>query len=102
MYLNCHTYYSLRYGTFPIRELCELAYSNDIWQFAITDINNTSACLEFLRLTNGTKIKPVLGIDFRNAAEQQYIGLAKKNGLSMFVEFGLANIDGSVMLLKMD
>ncbi|WPY98948.1 DNA polymerase III subunit alpha [Christiangramia sp. OXR-203] len=79
MYLNCHTYYSLRYGTFPIRELCELAYSNDIWQFAITDINNTSACLEFLRLTNGTKIKPVLGIDFRNAAEQQYIGLAKKN-----------------------
>lgn len=79
MYLNCHTYYSLHYGTMPTKELCELAKQNGVQQLAVTDINNTSACLEFLKMTKGTKLKPLVGIDFRNGVDQQYVGIAKNN-----------------------
>lgn len=79
LYLNCHTYYSLRYGTFSTRELCKLALHSGVKQFAVTDINNTSACLEFIKLTSGTGIRPLIGIDFRNSAEQQYVGIARDN-----------------------
>lgn len=51
--------------------------------FVLTDINNTSACLETIRLSQTEdykdRIKPVVGIDFRNNAQQQYIGIAKNN-----------------------
>ncbi|MFD1094878.1 DNA polymerase III subunit alpha [Salegentibacter chungangensis] len=79
MYLNCHTYYSLRYGTFPAAELCSLAKENGVDRFAITDINNTSACLEFIRITKKTSIRPLVGTDFRNGVHQQYVGIAKNN-----------------------
>jgi DNA polymerase-3 subunit alpha len=46
---------------------------------ALTDINNTSGCLDFVRLATKKKLKPVLGIDFRNGADQVYVGLAKSN-----------------------
>jgi len=46
---------------------------------ALTDINNTSACLDFVRLSSEYDIKPVLGVDFRNGAQQQFILLAKNN-----------------------
>ncbi|MBT8295762.1 MAG: PHP domain-containing protein, partial [Gramella sp.] len=79
MYLNCHTYYSLRYGTFSVQELCELARKNGVTQLAVTDINNTSACLEFIKRNKESGITPLVGIDFRNAAEQLYIGIARNN-----------------------
>lgn len=79
MYLNCHTYYSLRYGTFPVGELCRLAEENGVREFAVTDINNTSACLEFIRSTKDAGIKPLVGIDFRNGVDQQYVGIARNN-----------------------
>ena len=49
MYLNCHSYFSLRYGTFSENELLKLAESNKATYVALTDINNTSACLSFLK-----------------------------------------------------
>jgi len=61
------------------RELLELAQSVGIKSLALTDINNTSATLEFARLAPSYKIKPVLGIDFRNGIEQNFIALAKNN-----------------------
>jgi len=79
MYLNCHTYYSLRYGTFSEVDLLELAKENDINSLAITDINNTSACLNFIRKAKEFKIKPIVGIDFRNGSKQLYVGLANNN-----------------------
>ena len=79
MYLNCHTYYSLRFGTFSEIELLELAQKNKISQLALTDINNTSACLNFIRKAKALHIKPVIGIDFRNGSQQVYVGLAKNN-----------------------
>jgi len=79
MYINCHSYYSLRYGTFSEVDLLKLGQENSIDTLALTDINNTSACLNFIRLSSEYNIKPVIGIDFRNGANQLYIGLAKNN-----------------------
>jgi len=79
MYLNCHTYYSLRYGTFPVETLCGLAKEHGVQRMALTDINNTSACLNFIKMAREYGIKPVVGIDFRNGAQQQYVGLARNN-----------------------
>ncbi|MFD0991151.1 DNA polymerase III subunit alpha [Mariniflexile jejuense] len=79
MYINCHTYYSLRYGTFSEVDLLDLAKENGITILALTDINNTSACLNFIRKSPEYQIKPVIGIDFRCGATQYYVGLAKNN-----------------------
>lgn len=87
LYLNCHTYYSLRYGTIKTENLLKLAVQNGIEKFALTDINNTSACLDFVRLSKKYGIDPVLGIDFRDGTEQKFILLAKNNQ-------GFQNING--------
>ncbi|WP_111309595.1 DNA polymerase III subunit alpha [Confluentibacter sediminis] len=79
MYLNCHTYYSLRFGTFSEVALLELAAKNNISTLTLTDINNTSACLNFIRKAKEFNIKPIIGIDFRNGASQQFVGIAKNN-----------------------
>ena len=88
MYLNCHSYYSLRFGTFSEVDLLELAKKNGVNTLALTDINNTSACLNFIRKAKEYDIKPVVGIDFRNGAQQQFVGLAKNNdGFQALNEF---------------
>ncbi|MFP4844770.1 DNA polymerase III subunit alpha [Winogradskyella sp. PE311] len=79
MYLNCHTYYSLRYGTIKPEQLLAIASENGVQTLALTDINNTSACLDVVRLSEKYKVKPILGVDFRNRAEQQFILIAKNN-----------------------
>ena len=79
MYLNCHSYYSLRYGTFSEIELLQLAVENNIDTIALTDINNTSACLNFIQQAKKHHIKPVIGVDFRNGNTQQFIAIAKNN-----------------------
>jgi DNA polymerase-3 subunit alpha len=79
MYINCHTYYSLRYGTFSELDLLELAKTNQINTLVLTDINNTSACLSFIKNAPDYNIKPVIGIDFRKGAKQQFVGIAKNN-----------------------
>jgi DNA polymerase-3 subunit alpha len=79
MYLNCHSYYSLRYGTFSEVALLELAVANNIDTLALTDINNTSACMNFIQQAKKHGIHPVVGVDFRNGSSQQFVALAKDN-----------------------
>jgi DNA polymerase-3 subunit alpha len=79
MYLNTHTYYSLRYGTIKPEELLQQALRQGVSTLALTDINSTSASLDFVRLAPKYSIKPVLGVDFRNGAAQQFVILAKNN-----------------------
>jgi len=79
MYLNNHTYFSLRYGTLSIRQLIDHALRNGLEELVLTDINSTSAVLEFIRLCKKAAIRPVVGIDFRNNAQQEFIGIAKNN-----------------------
>jgi error-prone DNA polymerase len=79
MYLNNHTYYSYRYGCFSPQELLKHAQQHGIQSLAVTDINSTSACLDFIRLAPKYGIKPTVGIDFRNGAQQLFIALAHNN-----------------------
>lgn len=79
MYTNCHSYYSLCYGTFSEIDLLELAEANNIYYVTLTDINNTSAILNFLKEAKYYKVWPAIGVDFRNVIEQQYVMIAKNN-----------------------
>ncbi|MBT8315339.1 MAG: DNA polymerase III subunit alpha [Maribacter sp.] len=79
MYLNCHTYYSIRFGTFSELALLQLAQANHVTQLALTDINNTSAGLNFVRKAKQFNIRPILGIDFRNGVDPCFVGIAKNN-----------------------
>jgi len=79
MYINTHTYYSLRYGTIKPKDLLETLEKLGIKSFALTDINTTSACMDLLRLAPNYGINPIVGVDFRNGAQQQFIMLAENN-----------------------
>lgn len=79
MYLNCHTYYSLRYGTFSETALLELARQHDISCLALTDINNTSAGMQFVQRAAAFGIRPLLGVDFRNGIAPCFVGIACNN-----------------------
>ncbi|MEZ5048275.1 MAG: DNA polymerase III subunit alpha [Saprospiraceae bacterium] len=79
MYLNCHSYYSLRYGIISEKEIVEFAQAQKIPKIALTDINNTSGCLNFVRLSQKVGINPVIGVDFRTGAQQNFVALAKNN-----------------------
>lgn len=79
MYLNCHSYYSFKYGTLSVPELLTLAREQHVSALALTDINTTSGCLEFIREAKKYDIRPVVGIDFRNGIQPHYIGIAKNN-----------------------
>ena len=79
MHLNTHSYYSLRYGTRSPEQLAEAAAQMGISVMALTDINNSSAIVDWVRETEKVGIKPIAGIDFRNGDRQLYIGLARNN-----------------------
>ena len=79
MYLNTHSYFSLRYGTIAPEELLKTAQKNGVKQLVLTDINITSACMDFVRLAPKYDIKPILGVDFRNGIKQQFVLIARSN-----------------------
>lgn len=79
MYLNTHSYFSMRYGVLAPKELLQLAQENGCQAMVLTDINTTSACIEFIREAPKYNIKPLVGVDFRNGVEQQFIAIAKNN-----------------------
>ncbi len=79
MYLNCHSFYSLRYGTLPIDKLVEMAVANGIDTLALTDINNSMGVIDFVQACNKNSIKPVAGIEFRDNNKLLYIGIAHNN-----------------------
>lgn len=77
MYLNCHTYYSLRYGTLSAEQLVDAAAQLGIECLVLTDINNTSCTYEFIHACHQQNIKPVVGIEFRRDNQLLYIGIAR-------------------------
>jgi DNA polymerase-3 subunit alpha len=92
MYLNCHSYYSLRYGTLSVENLVEEAVKaygigdvrsgtarRTVPAIALTDINNSTGIMEFIAVCKEKGIKPIAGIEFRHADQLLYTGLAKNN-----------------------
>jgi error-prone DNA polymerase len=83
MYLNCHSYHSLRYGTIPLQDLVAQAVDFGVTAMALTDINTVTGIYDFIKGCKEVNIKPLVGIDFRNNGKQLYIGLAKnRKGLA--------------------
>lgn len=94
MYLNCHTGYSFKYGTLPIKALFEEARRCNIHKLALTEINNTSSWLEMLRTCNDHRahadgktkfdkepydLHLAIGVEFRNSNDFLYIVIARNN-----------------------
>lgn len=77
MHINCHTYYSFKYGTLSVEDLVAEAKKHKLDALALTDINSTSAVFPYIREAQKNGIHPVIGIDFRNGNQSQYIGLAR-------------------------
>jgi len=101
MYLNCHSNYSLRYGTLPIDKLVEMAVANSIDTLALTDINNSMGVVDFVKTCNKHGVKPVAGIELRDGNELLYIGIARNNEgfmeLNEFLSHHNINKLGSVL-----
>lgn len=88
MYLNCHSYYSLRYGMMPVEKLVREAKKAGAEVIALTDINNSAAIPDFAGECTRNNIRPVAGIEFRNGNDIEYIGIARNNkGLRELNEF---------------
>ncbi|MCK4676631.1 MAG: DNA polymerase III subunit alpha [Bacteroidales bacterium] len=79
MYLNTHSYYSLRYGTLSLENLIGEAKALCVPALALTDINNSMGMIDFVRMCNENSIKPIAGIEFRNGNDYLYTGLARDN-----------------------
>lgn len=77
MFLNCHTYHSLRYGTISVEDLVQLAVDYKLKVLALTDINTVTGIYQFYKLCQENDIKPIVGVDVRVENIQYYICLAK-------------------------
>jgi DNA-directed DNA polymerase III PolC len=94
MYLNCHTGFSFKYGTLPVKQLYEEARRCNINKLALTEINNTASYMEMLRICHEHLPGPdgktkfgkepfqlnlAVGVEFRRQHELCYIAIAKNN-----------------------
>jgi DNA-directed DNA polymerase III PolC len=77
MYLNCHSFHSLRYGTIPLPDLILQGLVSGVKAMALTDINTVTGIYDFTKACNEIGIKPLVGIEFRSNNQFRYIGLAK-------------------------
>ena len=71
MYLNCHSYHSLRYGTISVEDLVRDSARLGISALALTDINTITGIYDFYKLCKEFGIKPIVGVDVR-LDNQQY------------------------------
>ncbi|GAA0523103.1 DNA polymerase III, alpha subunit [Chitinophaga japonensis] len=77
MYLNCKTYFSLRYGTIATKDLVAAAAQMGITSLALTNINMTADVWTFVQACHEKNIKPIIGLECRNGQAFKYILLAR-------------------------
>ncbi|WP_306565428.1 DNA polymerase III subunit alpha [Flavobacterium lindanitolerans] len=77
MYLNCHSFHSLRYGTIPLADLVQEAAACQVRAMALTDINTVTGIYDFYKACIEANIKPIVGMEFRQDNKLLYIGLAE-------------------------
>ena len=78
MFLNCHSYHSLRYGTLSISTLVNYAAKAGVQTLVLTDINAISGIYDFKKVCEAAGIKPVVGVEVRNQQKLLYIAIAKE------------------------
>ncbi len=94
MYLNCHTGFSFKYGTLPVKTLFEEAKRCGIHKLVVTEINNVSSYLDMLRICDENKpcengltkygtlayqLDVAVGVEFRNDSDLLYVIIARNN-----------------------
>jgi len=88
MYLNCHSYFSLRYGTLSPEALAREAHVRGVKIMALTDIHNSSCFYQFAVACEKLDIKAVYGMEFRDGDRFLYLGIAKnEEGIRELNEF---------------
>ncbi|WJS93372.1 DNA polymerase III subunit alpha [Flavobacterium johnsoniae] len=99
MYLNCHSFHSLRHGTIPLEELISQATVCGVNAMALTDINTVTGIYDFIKGCKAIGIKPIVGIEFRSEHKLRFIGLAKSaSGLAEMNRFLTKhNFDNTVL-----
>ena len=75
--LRCRSWFSLRYGTLSPRQLLELLVENGYGCAALTDINTTSGCIDFMRHAAELGIHAVVGVEFKDGLDTRFVALAK-------------------------
>jgi len=80
MYLNCHSHFSLLYGTISPGQLFREAQKNRVSRLVLSDINNTSAFIEMTRICLANKddfqLSIIPGIEFRQDDRYLYTAIA--------------------------
>lgn len=79
MFLNCHSFYSLRFGTLSPVQVAEGAFAADVETAVLSDINNTAGIPEFYFACRRSGVKPIAGVDVRNKDNAQLFILIAKN-----------------------
>lgn len=77
MLWNVHSYYSLRYGVFSIEQLVDGLSSRGFDTAVLTDINNSTGSLQFIKVCQQKGVRGLAGIEFRNGDRLLYIGIAR-------------------------
>ncbi|MDQ3394787.1 MAG: DNA polymerase III subunit alpha [Bacteroidota bacterium] len=79
--LNCHTYYSLKYGTLSPDDLFQECKEKGVHKIILTDINSTGGWIEMARICEQRKgeyqLDLAVGIEFRHEQQLLYMGLAR-------------------------
>ena len=77
MLLNLRSFYSLRYGTLSLEDLIEGIQSGGYDTAVLTDINNTSGSLDFIRLGRKKGLNLLAGMEFRADDKLCFVAIAK-------------------------
>ncbi|REC61817.1 DNA polymerase III subunit alpha [Chryseobacterium pennae] len=78
MYLNCHSYHSLRYGILSIDDLVSQASALGIKELVLTDINTVTGLYDFKKKCEEKGIRSIAGIEVRKDSRLLYICIAKE------------------------
>jgi len=78
MFINCHSFHSLRYGTLSIQELAVQAKALGIKELVLTDINTVTGIYDFKKVCEDLGIKPIPGVEVRKEGKLLYVGIARK------------------------
>lgn len=88
MLLNLHSYYSLRYGTLSIKDLISGMMAGGYDTAVLTDINNSSGSLEFIKEGKAVGLSLLTGMEFRQGNELCFVAIARnENGFKEINEY---------------
>jgi len=79
MLLNVHSWYSLRYGTLSVEHLPAMLRQRGYDAAVLTDINNSTGALEFIKYCQEQGFRGYAGMEFRDGDRLLYFCIAKNN-----------------------